>query len=81
MATVQRFSRYRAFRALILPYILVDVPESINRFDPKLSGISDGKVNKSTVFLNTINLYHPYAESFSRVRMKMVCGSCVELLL
>lgn len=65
LATVQRFSRYRAFRALILPYILVDVPESVNRFDPKLSGISDGKVNKSTVFLNTINLYHPYAESFS----------------
>lgn len=65
LATVQRFSRYRAFRALILPYVLVDVPESVNRFEPKLSGISDGKVNKSTVFLNTINLYHPYAESFS----------------
>lgn len=52
---VQRFSRNRAYRALILPYALVDVPESVNRFSPKFGSVLSGYV--------VIN--HPAAESFS----------------
>lgn len=55
LPTVQRFSRYRAYRALILPFSLVDVPESINRFSPKLGSVLSGHVV----------LTHPSAESFS----------------
>lgn len=55
LPVVQRFSRYRAYRALIIPFALVDVPESINRFSPKFGSVLSGHV--------VIN--HPSAESFS----------------
>ncbi|WP_413942894.1 hypothetical protein [Bdellovibrio sp. HCB-162] len=55
LPAVQRFSRYRAYRALILPFALVDVPESINRFSAKFGSVLSGHV--------VIN--HPSAESFS----------------
>lgn len=52
---VQRYSRFRAYRALLMPYVLVDFPESMNRFSPKLGSILSGFV----VF------NHPSANSFS----------------
>lgn len=55
LPAVQRFSRYRAYRALIIPFALVDVPESINRFSAKFGSVLSGHV--------VIN--HPSAESFS----------------
>ncbi|MGZ3768950.1 MAG: hypothetical protein ACXVCP_05620 [Bdellovibrio sp.] len=55
LPAVQRYSRYRAYRALILPYALVDIPESINRFSPKFGSVLSGNVV----------ITHPYAESFS----------------
>jgi hypothetical protein len=54
VAAVQRFSNYRAYRALILPFSLVDVPESINRYSPKFGSVLSGHVV----------LNHPSAESF-----------------
>lgn len=51
---LQRLSRYRAFRALVLPYVLLDIPESINRFSPKLCSIMAGHVV----------MMYPYAPSF-----------------
>ncbi|MFS4457556.1 hypothetical protein [Bdellovibrio sp. HCB2-146] len=54
LPAVQRFSRYRAYRALILPFALVDVPESINRYSPKFGSVLSGHV--------VIN--HPSADSF-----------------
>lgn len=55
VSVVQRFSRYRAYRALIIPFALVDVPESINRFSPKFA----------SVLSSHIIITHPAAESFS----------------
>lgn len=52
---VQRFSRYRAYRALIIPFSLVDLPESVNRFSPKYASILSSH----------IVITHPAAESFS----------------
>ncbi len=54
---VQMLSRNRAYRALIVPYSLVDVPESINRYSTKFASILSGHVI----------LTHPSAESFSSV--------------
>jgi len=42
VASVQRFSRYRAFRALIFPYALVDVPESVNRYSVRFATVTTG---------------------------------------
>ena len=39
---VERFSKNRAYRALILPYSLVDVPESVNRYSIRLAAVSAG---------------------------------------
>lgn len=39
---VDRLSRNRAYRALILPYALVDVPESVNRFSAQMILIQAG---------------------------------------
>lgn len=44
VALTQRFSRYRAYRALIVPYVLVDVPESVNRFSTRFATVSAGYV-------------------------------------
>lgn len=55
LPAVQRYSRYRAYRALIMPFALVDIPESINRFSTKFGSVLSGHV--------VIN--HPFAESFS----------------
>lgn len=52
---VQRFSKYRAYRALIVPFALIDIPESINRFSNRFSSILSGNI--------VIN--HPAAESFA----------------
>ena len=53
-AAVERYSRFRAYRSLILPFSLVDIPESVNRYSPKLGSIySDYAI-----------LTHPYAKSF-----------------
>ncbi len=53
-AQLQRLSRYRAFRALLLPYMLMDIPESINRYSPKFGSVLAGHL----VFT------YPYAQSF-----------------
>ncbi|MFP5520084.1 MAG: hypothetical protein ACLGGX_09285 [Bdellovibrionia bacterium] len=55
VATVQRLSKYRAYRALLLPYVLVDVPESINRYSPQGASVLSGH----------IVLQHTSAESFA----------------
>jgi len=55
VSVVQRFSRYRAYRALIIPFSLVDIPESVNRFSPKFA----------SVLSSHIVITHPAAESFS----------------
>lgn len=52
---LRTLSVHRAFRALILPYVLVDIPESINRFSLQVGSQFAGQV----VFA------HPYAESFA----------------
>ncbi len=41
-AFVQRFSKNRAYRTLIFPYALVDVPESVNRYSSQLILIQAG---------------------------------------
>jgi hypothetical protein len=41
-AFVQRFSKNRAYRALIFPYALVDVPESVNRYSTQMILIQAG---------------------------------------
>ncbi len=53
-AAVARLSRYRSYRALILPFTLVDIPESVNRYSPKLASILAGHVI----------LTYPYGPSF-----------------
>ncbi|MFN7825312.1 MAG: hypothetical protein ACK5P6_08120 [Pseudobdellovibrionaceae bacterium] len=52
---VQRFSRNRAYRALIVPFKLADVPESINRYSARMVSVNTGYA--------LINYY--LAESFS----------------
>lgn len=47
VATVQRFSRNRAFRALLFPYSLVDVPESVNRFSVRFASVTTGFISVS----------------------------------
>lgn len=47
VSTVQRFSRNRSFRALIFPYSLVDVPESVNRYSTKFASVSTGFISIS----------------------------------
>lgn len=44
VSLVQRFSRNRAYRSLIIPYALVDVPESVNRYSVKMANVSSGFV-------------------------------------
>lgn len=60
LPVVERFSRNRAFRALIVPYSLVDVPESVNRFSPKLGSVLSGHVV----------LTHPSAAAFQSVAIE-----------
>ena len=51
---VEYMSKFRAYRALIIPFTLVFIPESINRFNPKnVSIINDYAI-----------LYHPLAGGF-----------------
>lgn len=42
VSTVQRFSNHRAYRALIVPYTAVDVPESVNRYSIKAISVASG---------------------------------------
>ncbi|MCC7404164.1 MAG: hypothetical protein IT288_07170 [Bdellovibrionales bacterium] len=43
-AMVQNLGQYRAFRGLIVPFVLVDVPESVNRFSPKFGHIQSDSI-------------------------------------
>lgn len=51
---LELFSKSRAFRSLIIPYVLVDLPESVNRFNPKAASILSGHVV----------LLHPFGGAF-----------------
>jgi hypothetical protein len=51
---LELFSKSRAFRSLIIPYVLVDLPESVNRFTPKAGSILSGH----------IVLLHPFGGAF-----------------
>ncbi len=42
---IEDFSSKRPYRALLIPYMLVDVSESINRFDTRFVEISSGYIN------------------------------------
>ncbi len=55
VSVVQKFSRYRAYRSLIVPFSLVDIPESVNRFSAKYASILSSH----------IVITHPSAESFT----------------
>ncbi len=55
LPTIQNLSKYRAFRALILPYSLVDIPESVNRYSAQGASLLSGHVVMN----------HPSAEAFS----------------
>ncbi len=61
-AAVARLSRYRPYRALILPFTLVDIPESVNRYSPKLGSILAGHVI----------LTYPYGPSFGATTLEDV---------
>lgn len=52
---LELFSKNRAFRALIVPYVLVDLPESVNRFLPKSASLVSGH----------IVMNHPFGGAFS----------------
>jgi len=52
---LQKLSQHRAFRALIIPYVLTDIPESFNRYSPRA-----GSIKADSVVLN-----HPSAASFA----------------
>lgn len=60
LAMVQRYSKYRAYRGLILPFELINVPESINRYNPKFGSVLSGFI--------VIN--NPAAASFSAVTIE-----------
>ncbi|MFN9067159.1 MAG: hypothetical protein ACK5V3_08015, partial [Bdellovibrionales bacterium] len=57
LAWIEYFSKYRTYRALIIPFALVFIPESLNRFSPKMASI----INDYVV------LYHPLAGGFASV--------------
>lgn len=61
-AAVQRLSRYRAYRSLIVPYVLLDIPESINRYSPKIGSVMAGH----------IIMTYPYAASFAAATVEDV---------
>lgn len=55
ISILELFSKNRAFRALIVPYVLVDLPESVNRFLPKSASVVSGH----------IVMNHPFGGAFS----------------
>lgn len=55
LAWVEYFSKFRAYRALMIPFTLLFVPESPNRYNPKIGSI----VNDHVI------LYHPLASGFA----------------
>ncbi len=55
LAWVEYYSKFRAYRALIVPFSLLFVPESINRYSPRLGSI----INDYAI------LYHPLASGFA----------------
>ncbi len=55
LSWVEYMSKYRAYRALLIPFTLVFIPESINRYSPKNVSI----INNYAV------LYHPLAGGFA----------------
>lgn len=55
LSWVEYMSKFRAYRALIVPFTLVFVPESINRYSPKNVSI----INDYALF------YHPLAGGFA----------------
>ena len=54
LPVLELFSKTRAFRSLIIPYVLVDLPESVNRFTPKIGSVLSGHVVLS----------HPFGAAF-----------------
>lgn len=52
---VEYMSKFRAYRALIVPFTLVFIPESINRYSPKNASL----INDYAIF------YHPLAGGFA----------------
>jgi hypothetical protein len=55
LAWIEYFSKYRTYRSLIIPFALVFIPESLNRFSPKMASL----INDHVV------LYHPLAGGFA----------------
>ncbi len=55
VSILELFSKNRAFRALIVPYVLVDLPESVNRFLPKSASVVSGH----------IVMNHPFGGAFT----------------
>lgn len=55
LAWIEYFSKYRAYRALIVPFSLVFIPESLNRYNAKMASV----INDFAV------LYHPLAGGFA----------------
>lgn len=49
-----QFAKSRGFRGALLPFALVDIPESFNRFSPSSCDVRSG----------VVNMYHPFADSF-----------------
>ncbi len=55
LSWVEYMSKFRAYRALVIPFTLVFVPESINRYSPKNASL----INDYAI------LYHPLAGGFA----------------
>lgn len=55
LAWIEYFSKFRAYRALIVPFTLAFIPESLNRYSPQSASI----INEYVI------LYHPLASGFA----------------
>lgn len=55
LAWIEYFSKYRAYRAMIVPFALAFIPESLNRYSPQSASI----INEYVI------LYHPLAAGFA----------------
>lgn len=52
---IEYYSKFRAYRALIVPFSLAFIPESLNRYSPKMASV----INEYVL------LYHPLAAGFA----------------
>lgn len=55
LAWIEYYSKYRAYRAMIVPFTLAFIPESLNRYSPQSASI----INEYVI------LYHPLAAGFA----------------